>query len=461
MVLGDDTKGAVINIHSSKDDSRDTGQAADTLAAGKTAQQGTSSVYVRRNNSGDTTSISRQEISPEKGPEDVRSFPDMRDLYCTALNGLARSGETNGPAADTVKGNSRASVTITENQFTSVEATGYGISTAGPAANGRRHSRKTGVYVLPTGSVLGQSEVSEVKAREKGDDGPEDDGDGELNAAGRQRQQRATKPWIRIVVTPDVEMAEPDSGVDMEAGTPSPLINPPPSPTRTDHQDGKEASAAAVSSSATVTNDNGEEEKEDGEGEEETHQWSSRFLSQLHPMYERKSGTFKGTRKLSLDSLRAASPVRNHHVPHLMGPTTRRISHHTKLSLGSDSINSASTSATVSNVVPSRKGSMVMIDQIPQIIHDSLQSYLLAQERNFIEEGDEVEPRSPRVSIFSAYSRRSSCQSDVTFWDPQETLPHADHYRFAQALDQYDGFRPRPTLCQLREEPVSWRCCYW
>lgn len=99
------------------------------------------------------------------------------------------------------------------------------------------------------------------------------------------------------------------------------------------------------------------------------------------------------------------------------------------------------------NVVESRKGSMVTIDQIPYIVQESLR--YMDFDTNAPDTGNDGQSTAQRMSIFSMQSRRSSAQSDVTFYDPQERLPAAEHY------GQLGGFRQRPTLYQLREEPES------
>ncbi|XP_067665544.1 solute carrier family 12 member 3-like [Haliotis asinina] len=104
------------------------------------------------------------------------------------------------------------------------------------------------------------------------------------------------------------------------------------------------------------------------------------------------------------------------------------------------------------SIVPSRKGSTVLIDEQPEII-SMPSNYLSApDDRAFPHGPDNNYLMSPRMSVFSMYSQasRGSFQSDRTFRDPYEVLPHADHYK--NVTSAFDNFRQRPTLQQLREE---------
>lgn len=87
----------------------------------------------------------------------------------------------------------------------------------------------------------------------------------------------------------------------------------------------------------------------------------------LSKYYEKRSNPLKGARKLSPDP--TIPQQRYTHIG------ARKISQHSrKISTGSDmSVGGISNYSNHANVVPTRKKSMVMIDQIPQIIHDSLQ----------------------------------------------------------------------------------------
>ncbi|KAK7489742.1 hypothetical protein BaRGS_00019137 [Batillaria attramentaria] len=369
----------------------------------------------------DPASISRQEGSTEIDIGSSRQFPSHGSTALPlASHNVRDERKTIGESVSkvTISGNSR------DGSFTNDDRE--------PAVNGRRHSRKVGVFHMSSPSPHAVFLAGE--SRENGDS-EETEGMGNYTKhvgqtipeegqsfQPRRQQQVSQSPRrnVEIVVTgPENTEVDLDSGVDTEAGTPSPGLDPKPTAT-------------------TTTTHSGENDASE--------QQSSRF--QLHPVYEKRPGALKGTRKISQDSSGLTGAPRK---ISFQNPVR-------KISAGSDG------SSANSQFVPSRKGSMVTIDQIPHIINASLQSYLqhAVDSESITEEAEDPDvefrrSRAPRMSIFSMHSRRSSGQSDVTFWDPEESLPHADHYRhaYAHGFDQFDGYRPRPTLYQLREEPDS------
>lgn len=157
----------------------------------------------------------------------------------------------------------------------------------------------------------------------------------------------------------------------------------------------------------------------------------------LHPAYEKKAAA-------GLKTGGRTSP----HLPHkFLSPNAAR----SDSDLG-DSIDSAGGS---------RKGSL--IDQIiPQFRQDSVDNYFDPHsDRVSILERDEDNAAryartrgGPRLSIFSIYSHTSN-RSDESFWDPMESIPSANHYELPTSHPDTFLGRSRPTLYQLREEPVS------
>ncbi|KAK7115937.1 solute carrier family 12 member 3-like [Littorina saxatilis] len=456
----DDPNKTVINIRTSK--AIDTpGQSVNTQPYAP-KQNAASNVYVRN---------SFSEKSPRTLPETLTGNDSARSFPAEQTRRFSDGANVNGvfnnpqqvPHYENVKRNDgRGGVNAVSNKFTPAPDNKFNPAAATkftPAAankvthetnatsegdkerdNGRRQSRKSGVYVLPPHPKFSQRSDDGQNWRNERETAGYKDGQ-----VGNPIPQRTspTGPRVKIVAPHDKNLAESDSGV--ERSTPFPLCHPSssqPNPlTNTVIVEVEENSDSAANNN-TGTNHNGEDEEKDDEEDDDYDYKSSRFLSQLHPVYEKKPGAMKGARRISHDGgvLRGA----------------RRISHHNRKT-------SVGTESNSSNVVPSHKGSMVMIDQIPQIIQDSLQSYFLPPDRrrsSMLEQGYDLEGqgqgpglgRSPRISIFSMHSRRGSELSDVSFWDPQESLPHADHYRYS--LDQ-DGYRARPTIYQLREEPES------
>ncbi|ESO86682.1 hypothetical protein LOTGIDRAFT_166955, partial [Lottia gigantea] len=135
----------------------------------------------------------------------------------------------------------------------------------------------------------------------------------------------------------------------------------------------------------------------------------SRFL--VHPVYEKRPQRFRKTSAYSADSEQS-------------GPTQM--------------------------VVPSRKGSTVMIHEHPEIIQGNSSYYSLHSNDAF--PYNYSGPKQHRISVFSCYSQasRASFQSDKTFRDPYECFPNAENYR--DAAGAYYDFKQRPTLYQLRQQ---------
>lgn len=139
------------------------------------------------------------------------------------------------------------------------------------------------------------------------------------------------------------------------------------------------------------------------------------------------------------------NPVHQTYERHTRAGRPRKISAYSQ---GSDQ------SLHAHSIVPSRKGSTVLIDEQPEIISMPSKYLSAPHDRTFPNGPDNNYLMSPRMSVFSMYSQasRGSFQSDRTFRDPFEVLPHADHYK--NVTNAFDNFRQRPTLQQLREEQV-------
>ncbi|XP_076443670.1 solute carrier family 12 member 1-like [Babylonia areolata] len=377
---------------------------------------------------GDQPSASvRQETSPETALGKAPSLPEIGSAAAQ------HNGVTDCDEAEKCKSSrgeiSPDTVTAAESKSPVNCSVPQDDSSTGRAASARRISRKTGVYVLPSPPVVREQDGEQVLTFT-------DTADDSVKPV-QSQPQADTRSAVRIVVTAESDMAEADSGVDTE--THSPLSHPSPSFTTA------QAALQEIEEESSSVNNNTEGEDEDKD------RTGSRGLPQQHPVYEKNPVAQKTVRKVSLES--STSPVHKHSA-HLSGATRRISQHKRKVSVGSDSNNS-------STVVPSRKNSMVLIEQIPQIIQESLQRYLQVPDPNhYMEENEDMAGSTParpqRVSVFSintTNSRRSSNQSDVTFWDPQEMLPYENHYHLV--MDQHGNFRPRPTLYQLREEPES------
>ena len=275
-----------------------------------------------------STGDGEQERATETGPGRATYSGKSERDGVTAGNGLQRAASDQRSSLDNDTG-----------PYGSEEQSSGALVTDSES-NGRRNSRKTAVYILPSQSALKPRDETVDEEQEDQDSrngyGRDDD-----DGSSVRQSRRSLQPPVKVIVTP--AMNEPDSGPDTETGTPSPL-------------------AAPLPSTPSI---------EDTENDEHG---SSCFAGQIHPMYEKKVG-----RKVSQDIAPAG-------LKHLTG-ATRRISHHSrKVSLGSDGNNSTGT-----NVVPSRKGSMVLIDQIPQLINESLQRFLLSPDPDVIvEEGNDT-----------------------------------------------------------------------
>ncbi|KAL8577195.1 hypothetical protein ACOMHN_047963 [Nucella lapillus] len=439
MVLGmQDSNRTVISVQGPQE-SGDRAHSPHT-ANGQTQQSADNLPLVsfHRQDGGDlaAASVHRQESSPPEAAlaGKARSFPDRN-------GSVTRNGLTDGDEARRDQSLlEKADTCATEHKSSTVndECSDEHGGAAESSANARRVSRKTGVYVLPSPPVVREQGGEQVCTFTD-----------DTQVKGNPQDESSTTPDVKIVVTPDIDMTtEADSGVDTEAGTPSSLSRSSPTfaPIQPGLQEIEEESFSA---------NNNDEEGGDNDEDDDKDQ-SSRILNQLHPLYEKNPGALRSARKISQD---ASVPPVYKQVPHLTGATRRISQHKRKVSVESDSNNSGGN--TASNLVSSRKSSLVLIDQIPQIIQDSLQYYLQVPDSHLAAEveRDDLAGNTParpqRVSVFSVNnsSRRSSNVSDVSFWDPQELLPHADHYHLA--MDHHGNFRPRPTMYQLREEPVS------
>ncbi|KAK6178797.1 hypothetical protein SNE40_011302 [Patella caerulea] len=194
------------------------------------------------------------------------------------------------------------------------------------------------------------------------------------------------------------------------------------------------------------------EEEEGGNGSEDKVQESGIRIHITAPEDDSGVDTETGTPsplQTEFDKDKEVRPARFHvHPVYEKRPQRfRKIS-----SYSADSEHSAPSSNTV---VPSRKGSTVMIHQQPEVIQ-GYDNYLSvnSNEGGYHYHNEHVAsvPKQHRISVFSCYSQasRASFQSDRTFRDMQEALPSADHYRDAHGT--FYDFNQRPTLYQLREK---------